>query len=206
MEALFIQLCNELATNPWLQGLLIVAGTCFLEDPARCAVALLAAGDKVDPKFAFICMVIGALVGDIGLYLIGRFASQVLYRKKRIDRAKLAWMKLTFRRHAILPIILSRYIPGARMLTFTAAGITRFSPLRFLLLILIAAVSQAFIFLQLGEWIGQMILPYLTSTWLKTVVFLFTLATFYVAYLAFAKKTKKKLPSAPADGEQPSSL
>ena len=46
----------------------------------------------------------------------------------------------------------------------SAAGIIRYPLPRFLLLLLFAAAVQSLLFLQLGTFIGQRILPYLNDT------------------------------------------
>lgn len=51
-EATFLQLCEHLSDNLWLQGLLVAVGTCFLEDAGRCGVGLLVAAGHMEAWLA----------------------------------------------------------------------------------------------------------------------------------------------------------
>ena len=160
-EELFLQLCDHMSTNLWLQSLLIIVGTCFLEDAARCAVCLLVASSHVGWFLAFVSMTIGGMVGDIGLYLIGRYATAFLTRQRWIDIQRLLWMEDYFKNHSAKTIFIARFLPGARTIAFSAAGIVRYPFCRFLVWLFLAALVQALIFLKLGALIGDTILPYL---------------------------------------------
>lgn len=164
MEEAFIHLCEHLSNHLWLQWLLVAAGTCFLEDAARCGVGLLVAAGHVGWWLALGSMTVGGMAGDIGLYLIGRYATSFLLRHRWVDKTRLVWMEEYFERHAVKTVLISRFIPGARTVAYSAAGIIRYPLPRFLLLLLFAAVVQSLLFLQLGTFIGQRILPYLNDT------------------------------------------
>ena len=163
-EESFIQLCEHLSDHLWLQGLLVVVGTCFLEDAARCGVSFLVAAGHIGWWLAFLCMIAGGMAGDIGLYLTGRYATLFMLRRRWMDAARVAGVEDCFRFHAIKTILISRLLPGARTFTYCAAGIIRYPMPRFLLLLFGASVVQALIFLQLGAVIGDKILPYLRDT------------------------------------------
>lgn len=199
MEELFPQFLEHLSSNIWLQGLLIAAGSCFIEDPARCVVAVLVADGKVDWRVAFSSMIIGGMAGDFGLYLIGRYASIFVYKHRWISFSKVAWMKNYFKHHAIKTLFAARFLPGGRLPTYTVAGIIRFAIPKLLIILFCAAFAQALIFLKLGDLIEATLLPYLTSPWLKYGVLGFTLLTFYISYKMFGKKRKKKLASQEAE-------
>lgn len=202
MEDLFFQLCEHISSCIWLQGLLIAAGSCFIEDPARCLVAVLVADGTVDWRVAFISMIIGGMAGDFGLYLIGRYASIFVYKHRWISFSKVAWMRNYFKHHAVKTLFAARFLPGGRLPTYTVAGIIRFKIIRLLLILFCAALTQAFIFLKLGDLIRATILPYLTSPWLKFGVLGFTLLTFYISYKMFGNKRKKKIASQEAEFEK----
>lgn len=169
-EESFLQLCEHLSNHLWLQSLLVVTGTCFLEDAARCAVALLVAAKQISWWLALASMTVGGMVGDIGLYLIGRFGTSFLVRQRWVDRTRLTWMEEYFRNHAIKTVLVSRFLPGARTMAFSAAGVIRYPFGRYLLLLSIAAFVQALIFLKLGVFIGERILPYLREPLMRGVI------------------------------------
>jgi membrane protein DedA with SNARE-associated domain len=162
-EEVFLQLCEHLSDRLWLQGLLVAAGTCFLEDAARCGVGLLVAAGHMGWWVAFVGMFIGGISGDVGLYLAGRYATQFLINRRWIDPARLTWMESYFRDHAVKTVFVSRFLPGARMLAFSVAGVVRYPFPRFLLVLGLASAAQAVLFLKLSAFIGEQILPYLKN-------------------------------------------
>jgi membrane protein DedA with SNARE-associated domain len=169
-EEAFLQLCEHLSNHLWLQGLLVVAGTCFLEDAGRCAVALLVAAGQIGWWLALVYMTAGGMVGDIGLYLVGRYGTDLLVRQRWINRARLEWMEEYFRNHAAKTVLVSRFLPGARTIAFLAAGVIRYPLPRYLALLFVTAAFQALVFLKLGEFIGKRLLPYLRDPLHRAVI------------------------------------
>lgn len=192
-EETFLQLCETLSDNLWLQGVLITIGTCFLEDPARVGVALLVAAGHVAWWLAFVGIICGALVGDVGLYLIGRYATNFMLRRRWADPENIEWMQEYFRRHAIQTIMLSRFLPGTRMLAFGSAGVAHYPLPRFLLFLTIASAVQATLFLKLGALLGEH-LPWLKEPRIAFFIFIGTLLFGTLIYWQLARRRAKRLP------------
>jgi membrane protein DedA with SNARE-associated domain len=131
MEEFFVDVCEQLSAHVWLEALLVIIGTCFLEDVARCGVGLLVANGQIGWRLAFVSMTLGGVVGDLALYVIGRYASVFLYRHRWLDPLRLAWVKEQFRRHAFKAVMVARFTPGARTLVYCSAGIVRYPMPRF---------------------------------------------------------------------------
>jgi membrane protein DedA with SNARE-associated domain len=193
-EETFFQLCEHLSGQLWLQGLLVAVGTCFLEDAARCGVALLVAAGHMGWWVAFAGMVAGAIMGDLGLYLIGRYATQFLLSRRWVDPARLAWMEGYFNQHAMKTVVLSRFLPGTRAVAYGAAGAARYPLTRFLYLLAAAAVAQALLFLQLGGWLGGSILPYLDGPWAKGALISATVLATVMIHKAVVRRSRAKTP------------
>ena len=191
-EEAFLQLCEHLSNHLWLQSLLVVAGTCFLEDAARCGVGLLVASGHIGWWLALSSMTVGGMAGDIGLYLIGRYATSFLVRQRWVDLARLTWMEDYFKNHAVKTVFLSRFLPGARTITFSAAGVIRYPFGRFLLLLFVAAIVQALIFLKLGALIGEKILPYLRDPFMRTGIVAVILLVGLALHLAISRSRRRK--------------
>lgn len=191
-EQAFIQLCGQLSGNLWLQGLLVTAGTCFLEDVARCGVGVLVASGLVRWWLAFFCMIGGGMISDIALYLIGRYATFFLLRRRWMDIDTLTWVKRYFCHHAVKTILISRFIPGARSFTYSAAGASRYSFFRFFLLLLGASTVQALVFLQLGVFIGNTVLPYLRHPALRAASIILLIGIGFLMYRSMRRHHKGK--------------
>ena len=193
MEETFIQICGHLSNNPWLQGLLIASGTGFIEDPARCGVGLLVAAGHINWWLAFVTMTIGGMAGDIGLYVIGRYATQFLIRRRWVDAARLVWMETHFEHHACKTVVLARFLPGARTIAYVSAGAIRYPVPRFLLLLFFAALVQSLIFLQVSEFIAEYILPYLRDTRLRLGVFGLIVLLLVLGHRIVSRRQKQRL-------------
>ena len=202
MEESFIQLCEHLSNHLWLQSLLIVIGTCFLEDAARCGVGLLVAAGHVGWWLAFVSMTIGGMIGDVGLYVIGRYATDFLTRRRWVDAERLGWMEAYFKRHAFKSVMLARFIPGARTICYVSAGTIRYPMPRFTVMLFVAAVLQSLLFLQVADFIGARFLPYLTSPLLQFGVFLVIVLVLVLSHHVLVRRGKAAcvpLPP-PSDG------
>lgn len=190
-ETAFIELFEHLSDHLWLQALLVTVGTCFLEDAARCAVSLLVATGHLGWWMTFAAMTIGGMAGDVGLYLIGRYATAFLFRHRWVDPVRLEWMETYFQSHAVKTVFISRFLPGARTVANTAAGAVKYPLPRFLLLLFLAAVVQSLLFLQLGVFIGEKVLPYLHDPRMRFAVFGVTVLALLLAHRAFVRRRKR---------------
>jgi membrane protein DedA with SNARE-associated domain len=207
MEEAFVRICEHLSSNTWLQALLVIAGTCFIEDPARCGVGLLVAAGHLNWWLAFVSMTIGGMAGDIGLYVIGRYATHVLIRLRWVDEARLEWMEDYFKRHAFKSVLFARFIPGARTICYASAGAIRYPMPRFTLMLFVAAVVQSLLFLRIAEFIAEKILPYLRNPQLQMAVFAIIVLSLVLAHTVMARRRRNKLPkkmALPVDAPAPS--
>ena len=202
-EEAFLQLCDELSTlyYPWLQWLLVAVGSCFLEEAARCGIALLVAADHMSWWLAFTGMVAGALIGDVSFYLTGRYATAFLLSRRWVDPNKLAKVEGYFQNHAVATVFLSRFIPGVRGIGFSVSGIVRYPFPRFFLILTVAAVVQAILFLKLGNFIGDRVLPLFKGRGAQFTTIAVVVLIGTVIHQFFARRRKKKAIQARASIE-----
>ncbi len=188
----FSQICENLSNHMWLQGLLIVIGTCFLEDAARCGVGLLVSAGHIRWDLAFFGMTLGGMVGDVGLYVLGRFASFFMFRRRWVDPSRFAWAETWFNRHAVKAIVIARFIPGVRMVTYIAAGTARYPMVRFLFWLFLAAAGQAVLFLQAFDFIGQTLLPYFHGKKIKLIAIAAIVIVLLIANVYYLRRRARK--------------
>ena len=170
----------------------MVAGTCFLEDAARCGIGLLVAAEYVGWWMAFVCMTLGGMISDMGLYFIGRYATMFLIHRRWVDATRLEGMKQYFQDHAVKAVMIARFIPGARTIAYVSAGAICYPIPRFLMLLLIAAMIQSLIFLKLAEFIAEKILPYLHNTKLQAAVFAVIVLILVLIHHTITRRNKRK--------------
>lgn len=116
-------------------GFLIVVATFVSEDLACIGAGLLVAQGRLDYTSAVVACFIGIFVGDVVLYLAGRWLGAAA-----LARAPLRWLitpsQVRFaadwlQRRGLIVIVLSRFIPGTRLPTFFTAGSLRTNLLAF---------------------------------------------------------------------------
>jgi membrane protein DedA with SNARE-associated domain len=113
------------------QAVAIIVGTFVLEDAATLAAAMQVASGVLALPVALGSLYTGIVLGDIGLYGLGRVSvthpwAQRLVSKRRRDIGH-DWA----RHHVVRLVLVSRFIPGLRLPTYTtlgflSAGIVRF--------------------------------------------------------------------------------
>lgn len=125
--------------------LLFMVGTLVSEDLTCIAAGLMVAQGRITFGPAVLGCMAGIFVGDIGLFLAGRWFGRPLVRhapvrwflsSDALERAS-DW----FRRKGPRAIFLSRFMPGLRLPTYFAAGVLRTSFPRFVSYFLLAVLA-----------------------------------------------------------------
>jgi membrane protein DedA with SNARE-associated domain len=112
-----------LLQQPVLLFVAILVATFILEDPATIATGVLLAKGLVSWPFALTALAVGIFLGDVGLYGLGRGVRAGFFRQR-------SWSY----RPTKFDLVLARFVPGLRTLTFGAAGFFRFPLGHFLLI------------------------------------------------------------------------
>jgi membrane protein DedA with SNARE-associated domain len=192
-EPMVAELYDQFVENIWLQGALIAVGVCFLEDAGRCATGLLVAAGRVNWWWALIWMMIGSLAGDVGLYLIGRYAMSFCTDRSWLRAESVEKMKQYFARHALKALFGARFVPGARTVIFMTAGASRYRMLHFLAALSLISLAQILLFLYGTELVGERVSVYLAdprSRWMTAGV---AVALMTVVHFAFRKRGKARI-------------
>ncbi len=117
-----------LAGKSWLlQGLAIILGTFVLEDAATVITALSVQAGKVALPVGLVSLYLGIVLGDLGLYGLGRLADRFAWARRLIPEARRHMSRSWLERHVFKVVFISRFIPGARLPTYTACGFLRAS-------------------------------------------------------------------------------
>lgn len=165
--------------NTSLLSLAIILGAIFLEDTTTVVVGVLAADGIIPAPFALISLYAGIIIGDVGLYCLGWLASTHPRLARYVDHDFVAPFRAWLETRFILTVFTARFIPGARLPTYTASGFFR-SPLSVFLFATIGATSVWTTFLFTGSyWFGS-----LTSSWMGParwgIALVFLLALFFI--------------------------
>lgn len=144
-----------------LLALVIILGVIFLEDTTVVVVGVLAADGTVPVPFALFSLYLGIILGDIGLYCLGYLASTRPRLARYVDHEFVAPFRAWLETRFVLTVFTARFIPGARMPTYTASGFFR-SPLSVFMLTATGATAiWTTLLFSASYWFGN-----LTSKWM----------------------------------------
>jgi len=160
-------------------SLAIVLGVIFLEDTTVVVVGMLAA-DKILPiSHALLSLYVGIVIGDVGLYCLGRLASTHPRLARYVEHDFTAPFRIWLETRFVLTVFTARFIPGARLPTYTASGFFH-SPLSLFFFTATAATAIWTTFLFFASyWFGN-----LTVGWASHIrwgiALAFLLALFFI--------------------------
>ncbi len=161
-------------------SLAIILGTFILEDPTTIIVGVLAADGFISLPLALFSLYTGIVVGDVGLYCLGYLASTHPRLARYVDHDFIAPFRTWLETRYILTVFSARFIPGARLPTYTSSGFFR-SPLSTFIVVAIGATSiWTTLLFSASYWFGN-----LTTEWMKPlrwgIAAAFLIALFMIA-------------------------
>jgi membrane protein DedA with SNARE-associated domain len=107
---------------PALQALVIILGTFVLEDAATVLAAMDAQSGDVSKLLALGALYAGVVLGDLGLYGLGYLAARWPWAARLLPPPRHAQGRAWLRARTMRVVFASRFIPGARLPTYTACG------------------------------------------------------------------------------------
>jgi membrane protein DedA with SNARE-associated domain len=146
-------------------GIVLFLTLCGCGIPIPEEVPLVLAGvlssqGTLDPWMAFTSCLIGALLGDSVMYMLGRYFGHAWLTKhpslaRFIDSDKEEKFEHAVRRHGFKMLVLTRFLVGVRGPVYFAAGAAKVPYLRFLLWDLIGATVVVAVIFGLGYRFGN---------------------------------------------------
>ncbi|MDD3531471.1 MAG: VTT domain-containing protein [Candidatus Pacebacteria bacterium] len=179
MSSLISSIIGGAGSSPFLLFFAIVIGVFFLEDTTVVVVGLLAADKVFSVPFALFALYTGIICGDLILYCVGRLASTHPRLAHFVDHDLVAPFRTWLETRFVLTVFTARFIPGARMPTYTASGFFR-SPLSKFVLTSLGAISiWTTLLFSISFWFGNA-----TAGWLGParwgIALIFLLILFFV--------------------------
>ena len=128
--------------DPLVQSACLAAATLTSEDLTCIAAGLFARAQQVTLFVAITGCAIGIFLGDLGLWLIGRYMGRRALRwrwvERRLPAARVEAVGHWFDERGWRAIVASRFMPGTRVPVYVAAGIVGRRPAAFMLWTLLA--------------------------------------------------------------------
>jgi membrane protein DedA with SNARE-associated domain len=127
------------AEAPWLIGIAIIAGTFIHEDLATVVTGMLVADGVVNAWVALPSLYAGIVLGDIGLYGMGRLIAQNRLSKRLSRGRRFSRLKVWLDERLVAGVFMVRFMPGLRMSAYTTYGFFAMPLRRFVISVVLAA-------------------------------------------------------------------
>ncbi len=146
--------------RPLLEGGAVILGTFILEDAATVIAGMQVSDGKLPWHIAIASLYLGIVLGDLGLYGLGRLAALFppILRVVRIDRRQRGQEWLSSRVFQV--VFVSRFIPGARLPTYTACGFLGANLVRFTLAAVVATLIWTSLLFLLSLHVGKFLMEH----------------------------------------------
>jgi membrane protein DedA with SNARE-associated domain len=114
---------TSLGKDPLALTIAILLVTFILEDAATAGAAMLAADGVLPVSLAIIALFAGIVLGDLGLYGLGRLAARNTWVRRRLQRRAALDLRHWMGQRLVPMVFSARFIPGARLPSYTASGL-----------------------------------------------------------------------------------
>jgi len=119
--------------HPALQAGAIILATFILEDAATVLAATQAAAGLVSIPLAVGSLYVGIVLGDAGLYALGWLATLVPWIYRALPPQRTAVARVWLGGRVFKVVLISRFLPGLRLPTYTTCGYLGVSFRKFIL-------------------------------------------------------------------------
>jgi len=168
----------ERGMNPWLQMVLISAGTFVSEDLTCISVGMLISIGQLDLFLGVFAAFVGIFLGDIGLWLAGYFGGRRALRWKPVRRwlpaHTIDGIAMWYDKFGFFAVFASRFMPGTRMPLYVTAGVLGKRARKFIWWALISDIIYTPLVVVLiaafGKAVAQPLQNYIEHTWMLVAV------------------------------------
>jgi membrane protein DedA with SNARE-associated domain len=178
--------------HPIIQVFSVIGATFILEDAATVVTAIQVQDRSMSLQVGLFSLYAGIILGDLGLYGLGRLAAIVPYVERFIPARRRDMGRDWLNTRLARVILVSRFLPGLRLPTYTTCGFLRASFLVFALTAIVATLIWTSLLFSISMKLGHYIIAYLgVWRWAGIAVFCIVLlgASRYFARQMRGKET-----------------
>ncbi len=182
------------------------------EEVAIIAAGVAAAAGALNPWGALLACLIGAVVGDSAMYLIGRrFGKGILERHsfwaRAINPEREKQIEVLLTRHGAKMLLLARFLIGLRSPFYFAAGVLKANYLRFLITDIVCALLVVTLFFGLTYFYGKQIWNGIHhAEFAITIAVVFAVAVGVIVFLVHRRGNAMLEHERTAEGDPPAGL
>ncbi len=159
-----------------LQAAIIILGTFVLEDAATVLAAMQAQAGAISLPLALGSLYAGIVLGDLGLYGLGALSGKVPMIARWISPARKRVGRDWLGDKVFQVVFVSRFVPGARLPTYTACGFLHAGLGRFALAAIVATLIWTSLLFGVSLKVGALLMQYLGAwRWAGAVGFVVVL-------------------------------
>ncbi len=144
-----------------LQAAAIILGTFVLEDAATVMAAMQAQANAVTLQVALGALYAGIILGDLGLYGLGALSGRVPLLARWVTPGRMRKGRDWLDGRVFRVVFVSRFIPGARLPTYTACGFLRADLGRFALAVVSATLVWTSLLFGVSMQVGALLMQHL---------------------------------------------
>lgn len=161
----------------WLvQCVGILLGTFVLEDAATVLGAMDVQVGRVPLAMALAALYLGIVLGDLGLYGLGALATRVPWARRWVGQNRM-WTGHEWLEQRVFKVVfISRFLPGARLPTYTACGFLGADLRQFLLAAVVATLIWTSMLFGVSLHVGRYLVDHLGAwRWAGMIGFALTI-------------------------------
>lgn len=153
-------LLKSAGASPLAQSVTIILGTFILEDAATVLTGIEVQAGSIPVVVALPALYSGIVLGDLGLYGIGRLAALVPRINRMVSADRHVRGREWLSSKVFRVVMVSRFIPGARLPTYTACGFLKADFKRFALAAVLATSIWTSLLFLVSMRVGQVLMQH----------------------------------------------
>ena len=161
--------------DPAVQSALVIGGTFVLEDAATVMSAIAAHAGSIGTRLALFSLYAGIVLGDLGLYGLGALSIRVPWVRRLLPPSRWQDGEAWLHDRVFRVVFVSRFIPGARLPSYTACGALHADLRRFLAAAVVATSIWTTLLFGVSLVVGELLLQHLGAwRWVGAAGFVLT--------------------------------
>jgi membrane protein DedA with SNARE-associated domain len=143
------------------QAFAIIIGTFILEDAATVVAAMQVQAGALPAPLALAALYAGIVLGDLGLYGLGRASAHVPWVARYLPPHRQAAIRAWISGRIFTVVLTSRFLPGLRLPTYTTCGFVGADLQQFILAAVAATLCWTSLLFAVSLKIGQFLMDHL---------------------------------------------